>query len=368
MSVTMYESQVKQYQRELERQSGKRGEEESRAAKAEKDALRYEDEARRTSSPNTAKSKLDQAERKRKEANGHRNKAADASKALGKAQSNLSTAQTKLEKARGDAAKRESDKRQHDEQSAARRRADEERRAARERERQDRDREYEIQSLRSELADVRTRQDAVIAAPERIKVLFVATSPEDQDALRLDREAREIQQRVRMSEYRDSIDFSWRPATQVIDLLQILNEERPAVVHFSGHGSHAGLAFEDDDGATTLLSNSDLALLLKSSSARIRLAVFNTCDSSDQAVLACDHVDAAIGMETPVGDEAALVFAGQLYNALGFGLSLEQSFEQARAQVKLATGTFSGDPQLYTAPDLEPEEVYLVAPPVDRAA
>lgn len=368
MSVSMYENQVKQYGRELERQVKKRGDEEDKAAKAEKAALRYEDEARRSKSASTTKSKLNSAESKRKEANAHRGKAADASKAAGKAQSDLSGAQVKLDKARADVAKRETNKRRRDDEGAARRRVDDDKRAARERERQDRLREQEVSSLRFELADVRSRQTAIAAAPERIKVLFVATSPEDQDALRLDREAREIQQRVRMSEYRDSIDFAWRPATQVIDLLQILNEERPAIVHFSGHGSHAGLAFENADGETTLLSNADLAMLLKSSSAGIRLAVFNTCDSSDQAALACDHVDAAIGMETPVGDEAALVFAGQLYNSLGFGLPLSQAFDQARAQVKLLIGSFSGDPQIHTALELEPEDIYLVAPPEAHAA
>lgn len=368
MSVSQYESQVKQHGRELERQVKKRGEEEDKAAKAEKAALRYEDEARRSGSAGATKSKLSSADSKRKEANSHRGKAADASQAAGKAQSDLSGAQVKLNKARAEVAKRDADKRGRDDKNAARRRAEEEKRAARERERQDRLREQEVNSLRSELADVRSRQAATVAAPERIKVLFVATSPEDQGALRLDREAREIQQRVRMSEYRDSIDFAWRPATQVIDLLQILNEERPAVVHFSGHGSHAGLAFENADGETTLLSNADLAMLLKSSSAGIRLAVFNTCDSSDQAALACDHVDAAIGMETPIGDEAALVFAGQLYNSLGFGLPLSQAFEQARAQLKLATGSLSGDPQIHTAPWLELEDMYLVAPSEAQAA
>lgn len=368
MSVSMYESQVKQYGRELERQSKKRGEEETKAAKAEADALRYENEAGRSSSASTVKMKLRQAEQKRKDANGHRAKAAAASQAVGKAQSDLSAAQAKLNKARLDVDRREADKRKRDEQTAARRRADEERRAARERQQQDRAREHEIHHLRSELTNVQLQQAAALVAPERIKVLFVATSPEDQNALRLDREAREIQQRVRMSDYRDSIDFSWRPATQVIDLLQILNEERPDVVHFSGHGDHVGLAFEDHDGATTLLTNSDLAMLLRSASSGIRLAVFNTCDSSSQASLACDHVDAAIGMEAPVADEAALVFAGQFYNSLAFGLSLQQAFDQARAQVKLATSGFSGDPQLFTAPELAPEDVYLVAPPADRAA
>lgn len=68
-------------------------------------------------------------------------------------------------------------------------------------------------------------------------------------------------------------------------------------------------------------------------------------------------------MDQPVDDEAAKVFAGQFYNALGFGKSLCESFEQARLQVKLTTGATSGEPQLHTAANVEADQLYLVKPP-----
>ena len=91
-------------------------------------------------------------------------------------------------------------------------------------------------------------------------------------------------------------------------------------MHFSGHGDQAGLVFEDADGETRLLDNEELAQLLSLSSKRIRLAVFNSCDSAEQASRACWHLDAAIGMDEPVDDDAAQVFAGQFYSSLAFGL------------------------------------------------
>ena len=49
--------------------------------------------------------------------------------------------------------------------------------------------------------------------------------------------------------YRDSIDLVSVWATRADDLLQSLNEHRPMIVHFSGHGSKAGeILVTDDDG------------------------------------------------------------------------------------------------------------------------
>jgi hypothetical protein len=142
-----------------------------------------------------------------------------------------------------------------------------------------------------------------------------------------------------------------------------VNEVRPHVVHFSGHGDQHALAFEDNDGTTKPLSNDQLGAVLSIASDRIRLAIFNSCDSADQAMLACEYLDAAIGMDQPVSDEASKVFAGQFYNALGFGLPLDKAFEQARTQVHVVLDEPVGDPRLHTATGVEASEVYLVAPP-----
>ena len=49
----------------------------------------------------------------------------------------------------------------------------------------------------------------------------------------------------------------------------------------------------------------------------------------------CDHVDVAIGMNTSIGDEAALVFASQFYSSIGFGKSIKTAFDQAKAALML---------------------------------
>lgn len=198
--------------------------------------------------------------------------------------------------------------------------------------------------------------------PETITVLFIGSSPEDQDGLRIDKEVREIQQKVRLADHRDSLRFEYAVAAQPADLLQRLNEVKPDIVHFSGHSGAAGLAMEDNDGFTRVLTTGELATLLSVSSRRIRLAVFNSCESAEHAAAALGHLDAAIGMEQSIGDAAAQSFAGQLYSSIAFGLPLSKAFGQAVLQVRLVLGEGSGEPQLYIADGLEGDELVLVRP------
>jgi hypothetical protein len=110
------------------------------------------------------------------------------------------------------------------------------------------------------------------------------------------------------------------------------------------------------------LGNDLLARLLSSSSKRIRLAVFNSCQSASQAEVACQHIELAIGMSTNVGDEPAKTFAAQFYNSLGFGHSVAQAFEQAKLQVALEHGDGDHAPELFAAPGVDPATVVLVDP------
>jgi len=198
--------------------------------------------------------------------------------------------------------------------------------------------------------------------PEKITVLFLTADPEGVQHLHIDREIRQIQEQVRSSKLRDSIAFEYRHAVRVTDLLQHLNEVEPDVVHFSGHGADAGIALHDADDSQRLLTNAEIADVLDAAPKPLKLAVFNSCNSAEQARLAVGHVDAAVGMEQTIEDESARVFAGQLYNSLGFGFSLGLSFKQARQQVALTFGTISGDPTLIVAEGLNADDLVIVSP------
>jgi len=199
--------------------------------------------------------------------------------------------------------------------------------------------------------------------PEEITVLFMASNPLDAPQLRLDEEARAIQEMIRKSEHRDSVSFDTRWATRALDVIQAINEENPAIIHFSGHGSEDDeLVFQDNQGNAKLVSKEAIVQTMMSTSDEIKLVFFNTCFSYGQAQEVVQHVDAAIGMTTTIGDEAARVFAAQFYSAIGFGLSVKKAFEQGKAALMLEGIPEEDTPELYVRDGLDPNELIIVKP------
>lgn len=379
MSVSTSESELKRAQKALEDARRRQAAEEKKATDADKAASDKEQSARRTSSASTAAGYMRTAQSKRDEAQKARTKAAEFSAKAAAAQTNVHKAQEKLDKARTgenkkrhdrgakEQSKREAaEKRQRQEAERDARRAARERSAAEQARRAaDAERDQQVAALELELAEARATLDSRPweNVPEKITVLFLTAAPDGAQPLHVDREIRQIQEQVRSSKLRESIAFEYRHAVRVSDLLQHLNEVQPDVVHFSGHGADAGIALHDADDSVRLLTNAELAAVLDAAPKPLKLAVFNSCNSAEQARLAVEHVDAAIGMEQTIEDESARVFAGQLYNSLGFGFSLGLAFKQARQQVALTFGAISGDPSLVVADGLHADELVIVAPP-----
>lgn len=354
----------------------KRGASIKKAAALEGEAVRDEGGISKHTSESTARQKLKRAADKRKKAGEERERAA-------KLDGDIATKVRDIGQTE-DALQRELDRnRKKDEQEEKKHQREEDKRT-KEREQQDRKRTQADRKRRDEekrhareMAREAERAARVSAPvvhlverppPPKIKVLFLAASPEDQEPLRIDHEVREIQEKIRASEHRDSLELHWRPATRTSDLLQALNEVQPHIVHFSGHGSQDFLVFEDQEGNSKPLTNDVLASLLHATSDNIRLVIFNSCSSANQAELATEYVELAIGMDLPILDEAAKVFAAQFYSAIGFGLSVATAFDQAKVALELTDASQVATPALHAAEDVEPDEVVLVDPDVNKAA
>jgi hypothetical protein len=175
---------------------------------------------------------------------------------------------------------------------------------------------------------------------------------------------RAISQLIRASEYRDSVELVSRWAVRPLDLLQILNEDKPHILHFSGHGADTGdLVFQADDGSAKLVPKRAIVATIATAAEGVRLIVFNSCHSTDQAQGVIQHVDVAIGMDEEIGDEAARVFSSRFYSAIGFGRSVQTAFEQGLAALKLEGIPEESIPRLFARPGVDPDAMVLVRPP-----
>lgn len=389
MSISLAESELKRSRTALEDARKKQAAEEGKAASADKAAASKEQSAARTSSASSAQSYLREAGRKRDEAIKARTRAAEFSGKAATAQGKVHAAEVKLakaqaaeqdkrykaqaaeekkreERAKRDQREREADERRQREAAArmARQAAHEQQRAEQARSDADAARDRQLAAVGADAATAR----AVIerrpweVVPEKVTVLLITAEPNKTVPLNIDREIRQIQDQVRSSKMRDSIRIEYRPATRIADLMMHLNEVAPDVVHFSGHGADAGIALHDANDEVRLLSNDDLDGLLKLSPRPLKLVILNSCNSAEQARVAARHATAAIGMQQSVDDETARVFAGQLYNSLGFGRSLGLAFDQANFQVQLTLDTTSGQPTLVMADGIDAYEFVVVLP------
>jgi hypothetical protein len=180
--------------------------------------------------------------------------------------------------------------------------------------------------------------------------------------LALDEEMREIQQKVRTSKHRDSIQLVWRPAARPDDLIQAFNEIQPHVVHFSGHGTSSDeLVLLDINRKPTPVSKRALELLFKTMRDNIRVVVLNACFSEPQASSIIKYIDCAIGMKREIGDEAAIVFAASFYRGLGFGHSIKRAYEEALTALELAGFSDSSLVRLLHRKGINPDHVRLVS-------
>jgi len=195
----------------------------------------------------------------------------------------------------------------------------------------------------------------------KTKILFFASNPEATEKLNLDEEARSIEEKIRSTDYRDSLEFITAWAVRPTDLLDKLNQHKPTIVHFSGHGSgEEGLIFTNDQGEQKLVSAGALKMLFSSVKDNIRLVVLNACYSEVQARAISEVIDCVIGMKSSIGDDAAITFAEYFYSALGYGRSVKEAFEQGKAALLLEGISEENIPVLIARKGIDTESVMLV--------
>ena len=195
----------------------------------------------------------------------------------------------------------------------------------------------------------------------KTKILFFASNPESTEKLSLDEEARSIEEKIRSTDYRDSLEFITAWAVRPTDLLDKLNQHKPTIVHFSGHGTgEDGLILSDDMGEQKFVSADALKMLFSSVNDNIRLVVMNACYSEVQAKAIAEVIDCVMGMKSDIGDHAAITFAEYFYNALGYGRSVKQAFEQGKAALMLEGIPEVDIPVLLSKTGIDPADVFLV--------
>lgn len=92
------------------------------------------------------------------------------------------------------------------------------------------------------------------------KILVLAANPKGTTPLRLDEEVREIGEGLLRARQREQFQLVQRSAVRPQDVQRAMLDEKPQIVHFSGHGAgEEGLVFEDEVGQSKLVAGEALA-------------------------------------------------------------------------------------------------------------
>lgn len=202
-------------------------------------------------------------------------------------------------------------------------------------------------------------------APSPVTVLFWAANPTDTPPLRLDEEIRTIDARLRATDASNRIVLQQQWALRIDDLSEGLLRYRPAVVHFSGHGSPAGeIVLMSPQGKSETVPSEALAGLFKvvmgMKRSNLKCVVFNACYSAQQASAVAKYVPCVVGTSKAIGDDAAIRFAGAFYRAMGYGESVRTAFDLGRNEIALHGLGEELTPQLRVQHGVDADDLTIV--------
>ncbi|MCZ0963495.1 CHAT domain-containing protein [Paracoccus benzoatiresistens] len=354
MLSTSYKSQIDTL---LKRVAGLRDDQRRHSEasfKAAQNAQRKREQAAKSRSASSARSYLQQADQDTRNALAAEKRANDCAKKIADIESQVTSKQKSLQ----NALKQESDR--ADQALAAKQRASD-----RETQRRRQDELKHAREL-AKLARPEVRHVMVPAPqPEKLRILYLTANPDREQPLRTEAEVSSVLRELRGTKYRDHIDLQVRPAATPKDLLDGINDIRPHVIHFSGHGDDGLLAFDNaslDEPDSVIVEFDLLAELLNATDRPPTLLVMNACRTLHGSDVLLEAVPVLIGMEDSVGDAAAGVFATQFYSAIASGQPIGVALRQAKVALKLALMKQDAElPQLISREDVDTERVSLVS-------
>ena len=171
---------------------------------------------------------------------------------------------------------------------------------------------------------------------EKIRILFLSANPWTTSRILVDEEAREIFERIQEGPYRDRFELHKHTATRAIDLQRLLLLHKPHIVHFSGHASKKHkIILGGAPGRGKTIDQQGLVDVLALYNQHLRLVLLNACFTKTQARSIAEVIDYSVGTGKGIGDKGSVAFAGAFYRALGFGKSIREAFNSARAELVL---------------------------------
>src|SRR4029078_9618410 len=160
--------------------------------------------------------------------------------------------------------------------------------------------------------------------------------------------------------YRDRFELHKHTATRPIDLQRLLVLHKPHILHFSGHASKKHkLLLGGAPGRGKTLDQQGLVDVLGLYNHHLRLVLLNACFTKTQARSIADVIDYSVGTGKGIGDKGSVAFAGAFYRALGFGKSIRDAFNSAKAELVLTKMPRTQGIELFVRDGIKEKDPFL---------
>lgn len=169
-----------------------------------------------------------------------------------------------------------------------------------------------------------------------ISILFIAAEPTENGEGQQGREAREIEDTLRLSWCREQFKFFQRLSVRPEDLSQLMLDVNPNVVHFSASSTARGeICIRDAQGNVVPITPETLANLFAQFADRLDCVVLSRCFSEKQAEAIKEHIPYVIGLTQETSSQAVIAFSKGFYQAMAAQRPIEQAFILGGIQVRL---------------------------------
>ena len=194
-----------------------------------------------------------------------------------------------------------------------------------------------------------------------MKILFFSSNPNRTGILRLDKEFWEIRGSIAVSRSSKNVFIQFVKASKLKLVQDLIEREKPDIVHFSGHGNKNGeIVLEDKNRNPLQISPETFASIFRVNENPMKCVVLNCCYSEKAAKLINRIVDCVIGIKTDIDDQLAIAFASAFYLALGERKNLQIAFDFAINEFFLKGGLIEQKPQLFIQSKINPWETFLI--------
>lgn len=179
-----------------------------------------------------------------------------------------------------------------------------------------------------------TRLKEAVRIMNRETVLVLNATPDDQGRIRADKEGALLERQLEMVKNRErDLYVVQKFAVRLQDIQKELLNNRPKILHFSGHGDEGVLVLENDDGTTATINGEVLAEILEVYG-DLECLFLHACYTESVAQACAKHVGVVIGSTDAIDDETAPKFTYAFYQALANGRPYENAFRAGQVEVK----------------------------------